>query len=82
MNTLSVNEGGVSKEGPRITIRPAFWQALSRFVRDGRIDLDNNLTDAASGISPGMPPAGLCRVRPWGRRLRRVSESVSLGRAA
>jgi hypothetical protein len=29
-----------------------------------------------------MPPAGLCRVRPRGRRLRRESECVSPGQAA
>ena len=29
----------------RVTICPAFWHALSRFVEDGRIDLDNNLCE-------------------------------------
>ena len=82
MNTLSVNEGGVSKEGPRITIRPAFWQALSRFVHDGRIDLDNNLTDAASGISPGMPPAGLCRAMRMGGWIERISTPTIVADAA
>jgi Transposase IS66 family len=58
------------------------WSALTRFVTDGRLDLDNNLTNAASGITNGMPPAGLCRVRPRGRRLHRETECVSLGQAA
>ena len=29
----------------RVTICPAFWQALSRFLEDGRIDLDNNICE-------------------------------------
>jgi hypothetical protein len=58
------------------------WRALSRFLEDGRIDLDNNICDAASGITNGMPPARLCRVRVQGRRPQRESECVSLRRAA
>jgi transposase len=58
------------------------WVALQRFVDDGRLGIDNNAADAASGISTGMPPARLCRVRPRRRRPRRESECVSLGRAA
>ena len=46
------------------------------------IDIDKNLTDAASGITERMPPARLCRVRPRGRRPRRETECVSLGHAA
>jgi transposase len=42
------------------------WAGLTRFADDPRIPLDNNSIDAASGISRGMPPAGLCRVRPLG----------------
>jgi hypothetical protein len=38
------------------------WPGLTRFVDDPRIPLDNNIVDAASGISQGMPPARLCRV--------------------
>jgi hypothetical protein len=33
-------------------------------------------------LGSGMPPAGLCRVRPGGRRPRRETECVSLGQAA
>ena len=39
------------------------WEALTRFVDDGRLSLDNNLTDAASGITERMPRPGLCRIR-------------------
>jgi hypothetical protein len=38
------------------------WAALQRYVEDGRLAIDNNRADAASGISAGMPPARLCRV--------------------
>jgi transposase len=60
------------------------WDGLTRFVNDPLIPLDNNAADAASGISGGMPPAGLCRVRRRGRRPRtgRESECESLGQAA
>ncbi len=33
------------------------WAALQRFAEDGRLAIDNNRADAASGISAGMPPA-------------------------
>jgi transposase len=58
------------------------WAGLTRFVDDPCIPLDNNAADAASGISTGMPPAGLCRVRRRGRSSRRESECESLGQAA
>jgi transposase len=38
------------------------WEALTRFIEDGRLSLDNNLCYAARGISLVMPTAGLCRV--------------------
>jgi hypothetical protein len=38
------------------------WTAPQRFVEDGRLAIDNNRANAASGISTGMPPARLCRV--------------------
>jgi len=38
------------------------WTALTRFVEDGRLSLDNNLCYAARGITQVMPTAGLCRV--------------------
>ena len=44
------------------------WAALQRYVDDGRLAIDNNAADAASGISGGMPPARLCRAsRATGR---------------
>jgi transposase len=38
------------------------WEALTRFVKDGRVSPDNNLCYAARGISVRMPRARLCRV--------------------
>ena len=38
------------------------WSALTRFVDDGRIEMDNNIANAARGICGIMPSAGLCRV--------------------
>lgn len=58
------------------------WAALQRFVEDGRLAIDNNLCDAASGINDGMPPTGLCRVRPRGGVPRREIECVSVDQAA
>jgi hypothetical protein len=37
------------------------WDALQRFVDDGRLAIDNNRAYAARGISAGMPRPGLCR---------------------
>ena len=37
------------------------WEALTRYVDDGRLEIDNNAACAASGISGGMPTSGLCR---------------------
>jgi transposase len=48
------------------------WAALQRFVEDGRLAIDNNRADAASGISARMPPAGLCRVTRLERRITRI----------
>ena len=49
------------------------WTALNRFVLDGRLRPDNNGAHAASGMSPGMPRARLCRVGKTGRRDHTVS---------
>ena len=48
------------------------WSGLTRFVDDPGVPLDNNGADAASGICPGMPPAGLCRIV----RLERGSQGI------
>ena len=37
------------------------WEALQRYVDDGRVAIDNNRAYAAHGISAGMPRARLCR---------------------
>ena len=38
------------------------WQALTRYLDDGRIEIDNNAAHAASGMSGIMPCPGLCRL--------------------
>jgi hypothetical protein len=38
------------------------WEALTRFLKDGRLALDNNIAYAELGIAQVMPTAGLCRV--------------------
>ena len=38
------------------------WQALVRYLDDGRIEIDNNAAHAASGMSGIMPCPGLCRL--------------------
>lgn len=49
------------------------WRALTRFVEDGRVSLDNNLCHAASGMTDSMPRARLCRVSDTGQRHHTVS---------
>jgi hypothetical protein len=44
----------------------ARWSALMRFSDDGRLEIDNNAANAASGICGVMPTPGLCRVH-WFR---------------
>jgi hypothetical protein len=39
------------------------WEALLRFCDDGRIEIDNNAANTASGIGSIMPRAGLCRIK-------------------
>jgi hypothetical protein len=44
------------------------WQALTRYAEDGALEIDNNVCNAASGISAGMPTSGLCRhLNRWSR---------------
>jgi len=38
------------------------WVALTRYLDDGRIEIDNNAAYAASGISGIMPTSELCRL--------------------
>jgi hypothetical protein len=39
------------------------WEALMRYCDDGRIEIDNNAANTASGIGGIMPRAGLCRIK-------------------
>ena len=71
-----------SSLGQAITHLLKHWGPLTLFLRQAGAPLDNNIVDAASGISRRMPPGRLCRVRRQGRLPRRESECVSLGRAA
>ena len=71
-----------SSLGQAITHLLKHWGPLTLFLRQAGAPLDNNIVDAASGISARMPPGRLCRVRRQGRLPRRESECVSLGRAA
>jgi transposase len=38
------------------------WSRLEEYLRDGRLEIDNNWCYAAHGITPVMPPPDLCRV--------------------
>ncbi len=38
------------------------WQALIRYLNDGRIEIDNNAAHAAGGMSGIMSPSGTCRL--------------------
>jgi hypothetical protein len=58
------------------------WTVLQRFVEDGRLAIDNNRADAASGISAGMPPAGLCREMHIGNRIEPISARTIVADAA
>ncbi|MBI4266657.1 MAG: IS66 family transposase [Acidobacteria bacterium] len=58
------------------------WEALQRFVDDGRLAIDNNRADAASGISSGMPPARLCRAMRMGGWIERISAPTIVADAA
>ena len=50
------------------------WSRLEEYLKDGRVEIDNNWCNAARGISRVMPPPVLCRVaKRWRRNLRVVS---------
>jgi hypothetical protein len=55
---------------------------LQRFVEDGRLAIDNNRADAASGISAGMPPADLCRVTRREGRITQIWTCPTVASAA
>jgi hypothetical protein len=38
------------------------WNTLTVYLADGRVEIDNNLVNAARGISQIMPLPVLCRV--------------------
>jgi hypothetical protein len=38
------------------------WEALTRYLDDGHVPIDNNWVHAASGMNPVMPTPRLCRV--------------------
>ncbi|MCL5671605.1 MAG: IS66 family transposase, partial [Acidobacteria bacterium] len=57
-----------SPEGEAIGYTLSNWKALTRYLDDGDLAIDNNLVNAASGISTGMPTSGLCRhLNRWSR---------------
>jgi transposase len=52
------------------------WSGLVLYCEDGRVEMDNNIVYAASGIGGVMPRSGLCRVgAEAGRRYRWISDS-------
>jgi hypothetical protein len=38
------------------------WPAMARYLEVAEAEIDNNVTNAASGINRVMPPPILCRV--------------------
>jgi hypothetical protein len=38
------------------------WEALTRYLDDASVPIDNNVCHAASGMNPVMPTPRLCRV--------------------
>ncbi len=58
------------------------WEALTRFVDDGLLEIDNNLIYAARGINEIMPPQGLCRVTKLEPQITATPNAVGYERAA
>ena len=58
------------------------WEALTRFVDDGVLEIDNNLIYAARGINKIMPPPDLCRVVKLEAHIPGVPEVIEFQRAA
>jgi hypothetical protein len=59
--------------GEAVTYARGQWTALTRYLEDGALAIDNNAAHAASGMSGSMPRARLCRVSDTGRRDHTVS---------
>ena len=51
-----------SPEGRAVRYTLKNWTALTRYCEDGDLQIDNNIVNAARGISNVMPISGLCRV--------------------
>ena len=60
----------------------SLWPALTRYVDDGRLEIDNNGAHAASGMSTGMPTSGLCRAISPPMGSERVSAALIVADAA
>ncbi len=58
------------------------WEALTRFVDDGVLEIDNNLIYAARGINEIMPPPELCRVTKLEAQITATSDAIGYERAA
>jgi hypothetical protein len=58
------------------------WDALTRFVDDGVLEIDNNLIYAARGINEIMPPPDLCRVTKLEAQITATSDAIGYERAA
>ena len=52
-----------SSLGKTFTYMQNHWEALTLFLREPNAPLDNNICNAARGITDNMPTSGLCRVR-------------------
>jgi hypothetical protein len=54
--------------GEAITYLLKHWEPLTLFLRKAGAPLDNNICNAASGITDRMPTSGLCRhLNRWSR---------------
>jgi hypothetical protein len=58
------------------------WEALTRFVDDGTLEIDNNLIYAARGINQVMPPPDLCRVTKLEAQITATSNAIGYEHAA
>jgi transposase len=71
-----------SSLGQAITYLRNHWTPLTLFLRQPGAPLDNNICDAASGISQGMPPTGLCRAMRMAGWIERISTPTIVADAA
>lgn len=58
------------------------WTKLTRYVQDGRWPIDNNASNAGTGINVGMPRPKLCRLAHLGTDFEGVSRQTNLHDAA